>query len=364
MSSFLAASPPDVYAPIIDKDLQGSNNEIERWNQYRAEYAASIKDSDQFWSNVATQNLSWFSPFDSVSDGGFLDGDVKWFPNGKINACYNCVDRHLATRADQVAIIWEGDEIGSSKKITYRELSQDVCRIANVLKMKGVKKGDVVTIYMPMIPQVAMTMLACARIGAVHSIVFAGFSADSLRDRILDCNSKFLVIADEGKRGGKTLQLRQIAEEAAAQCPDVKHMLIFRPAVLYPDEAVTAAAVNGANGEVDATLLAKHRNPPSRRYGGANRGAVHWEDVWMHDWMPKARPVCPCEWMDSEDDFFILYTSGSTGKPKGVAHTTGGYLTYAALTTKKSFDLKVNHASLLYSIYIYIYISMINWSSC
>jgi acetyl-CoA synthetase len=310
MSSFLTASPPDVYAPVLAAD-ESKETEVQRWNEYRAEYERSIANPTAFWTAMSDRHLSWFSPFDRVLEGSFEDGDVKWFANGKINACYNCVDRHLPHRENQTAIIWEGDEIGTNQHITYRELSQEVCRIANVMKMNGVKKGDVVTIYMPMIPQVAMTMLACARIGAIHSIVFAGFSADSLRDRIADCNSKFVFVADEGKRGGKSLALKSIAEAAVVQCPGVTHMFLFRT--------------------TDPSL------PLPSSEGKA------WKDVWMHEWMPRARPVCPCEWMDAEDDFFILYTSGSTGKPKGVAHTTGGYLLYAAMTTQKSFGLKVRH---------------------
>jgi acetyl-CoA synthetase len=308
MSSFLAASPPDVYPPILS-GIDSKHDEVERWNSYRAEYQKSIEDPTKFWTEMSEKYLSWFSPFDRVLEGSFVDGDVKYFANGKINACYNCIDRHLPERENQTAIIWEGDEIGTNKHVTYRELSQEVCRIANVMKMNGVKKGDVVTIYMPMVPEVAMTMLACARIGAVHSIVFAGFSADSLRDRILDCNSKFVFVADEGKRGGKTLALRHIAEAAVVQCPGVSHLFLFKttgddvPVVAHPTKV--------------------------------------WNEVWMQDWMPRARPVCPCEWMDAEDDIFILYTSGSTGKPKGVAHTTGGYLLYAAMTLQKSFDYKV-----------------------
>jgi len=317
MSSFLTASPPNVYAPILSgNDLK--SNEVERWNEYRAAYQKSIENPTQFWTEMSEKYLSWFSPFNRVLEGSFVDGDVKWFANGKINACYNCIDRHLPERADQTAIIWEGDEIGTSKYITYRELSQEVGRIANVMKSNGVKKGDVVTIYMPMIPEVAYTMLACARIGAVHSIVFAGFSADSLRDRILDCNSKFVAVADEGKRGGKILPLRTIAEAAVVQCPNVSHVFLFK--TTDPATPVLPAA------------------------------SKHWQEVWMHEWMPRARPVCPCEWLDSEDDMFILYTSGSTGKPKGVAHTTGGYLLYAAMTLQKSFDIKVRSCPALLKI--------------
>ncbi len=308
MSAFLSSDQLNVYAPILSGD-QSKENEVERWNKYRADYQNSIENPTQFWTNMSEKYLSWFSPFNRVLEGSFADGDVKWFANGKINACYNCIDRHLPERENQTAIIWEGDEIGTHKYITYRELSQEVGRIANVLKMNGVKKGDVVTIYMPMVPEVAYTMLACARIGAIHSIVFAGFSAHSLRDRIIDCNSKFVAVADEGKRGGKTLGLRAIAEAAALECPHVSHLFLFKTSS-------------------DATPV--HAAPHK-----------HWAEVWMHEWMPRARPVCPCEWMDAEDDMFILYTSGSTGKPKGVAHTTAGYLLYAAMTFQNSFDYQV-----------------------
>jgi hypothetical protein len=310
MASFVTADPPHVYPPIL-KPGDKKEDEVKRWEDYKETYKRSIQDPSKFWTSMSEKYLSWFSPFDRVSEGSFEDGDVRWFSNGKINACYNCVDRHLPERADKTAIIWEGDEIGTHKHITYRELYQEVCKIANVMKAHGVRKGDVVTIYMPMIPQVAMTMLACARIGAVHSIVFAGFSADSLRDRIMDCNSRFIFIADEGKRGGKSLPLRSIAEAAALQCPHVSHVFSFRttdPNLPQPEPVAKAT----------------------------------WKEVWMHEWLLKARSVCPCEWIDAEDDFFILYTSGSTGKPKGVAHTTGGYLLYAAMTAQTSFDLKVN----------------------
>jgi len=255
---------------------------------------------------MAQKYLSWFEPYDLVRDGGFELGDINWFRNGKINACWNCVDRHLPKKQDQVAIVWEGDEVGTSRSITYKELHVEVCRIANALKSRGVRKGDVVTIYMPMIPEVAMVMLACARIGAIHSVVFAGFSAEALRGRILDCNSRYVVVADEGKRGGKVLGLKSIVDVAVDQCPDVNTMFVFR-------------------------------------YTGGERVAMKpGRDVWMNDLMSTVRPYCPCESMDSEDTLFYLYTSGSTGKPKGVAHSTAGYLMYAAMTVTLSFDLKAN----------------------
>ncbi len=247
--------------------------------------------------------LEFFSPYKNVSKGDFIQGDVRWFTEGKLNVCYNCVDKHLATRGDQTAIIWEGDEPGTDKKISYNELHREICKIANVMTSHGVRKGDVVTIYMPMIPELAMVMLACCRIGAIHSIVFAGFSSESLKGRIIDCNSKYIFVADEGLRGGKVLKLKNIADEAVAGCPEVKHMFVF----------------NRTGGSIN---MAEKR------------------DVMMAPELLKARPYAPCEWMDSEDILFILYTSGSTGKPKGVAHTTAGYLLQAAMTTDWSFNLK------------------------
>lgn len=270
---------------------------------YQEMHDLSLKNPEKFWNMASQRYLKWFTPYNRVSNGNFLEGDISWFTEGKINVCYNCIDKHIPERENQTAIIWESDEPGNSKKITYGELLKEVCRIANVLKMKGVRKGDVVTIYMPMIPEIAMVMLACARIGATHSVVFAGFSADALRDRIIDCNSKFLFVTDEGKRGGRKINLKKIANDAAKQCPDLDTMFVYK--------------YTGAEG------LEMH---PTR-------------DVWMHDLLPKVRPYCPCEAMDSEDTLFILYTSGSTGKPKGVAHSTAGYLLNAALTTDCSFNL-------------------------
>lgn len=276
----------------------------EGWNLYKARYTESLVEPDKFWSDEAQKYISWFSPFTSVMEGTLDLGDVNWFANGKLNACYNCIDKHVSEKGDQVAIIWEGDEPDLNKKITYRELKVEVSRIANVMKSKGVKKGDVVTIYMPMIPELAMTMLACARIGAIHSVVFAGFSAESLKGRILDCNSKFLFTTDEGLRGGKAIKLKGIADTAIAGLPDIITLVYTR----------TGAPVQMTTGR----------------------------DFSMTELLPSVRGHCPCEPMDSEDPLFILYTSGSTGKPKGVVHHTAGYLLNAAMTTNWSFDLQEN----------------------
>lgn len=246
--------------------------------------------------------------------GSFQEGDIAWFLDGKLNACYNCIDRHLPRRMKQTAIIWQGDEVNESQHITYETLLLQVSRIANVLLEHGVRKGDVVTIYLPMIPEVAMAMLACARIGAIHSVVFAGFSAESLKDRILDCNSKFLVTSHIGRRGGKDLKLKSVAVQSihllhSEGRGDLVQKLFVFP---YPNQCENTLSANEIlEIEVDMSLA-----------------------------LPKARPVCPCVWMDSEDLLFILYTSGSTGKPKGVAHSTAGYLLNAMATLDHSFDIQ------------------------
>ena len=317
MSEFLAPHPPSVwfisfnrfnlsfsqvYSPIA---LANDKTPRELWDEYQNKYQDSVKRNEEFWSAIANRYVTWFSPFQQVRTGGFIDGDIAWFTSGKLNASYNCIDRHISTQGDNVAIIWEGDEIGESKKITYNELHRKTCKIANALKSRGVKKGDVVTIYMPMIPETAMVILACARLGAVHSVVFAGFSADSLRDRILDCNSRFLVTTNIGRRGGKVLGLKGITDNAVAQCPDLSTVFVFQ----YP--GTTVESLGPKDFLVDAAL-------------------------------PQMRPYCPCEPMDSEDTLFILYTSGSTGKPKGVAHSTGGYLVNAAMTTETTFHVRAD----------------------
>ncbi len=262
--------------------------------QYDTMYAESLASPGPFWAREAAA-LTWFAPWRAVVEGE--GADVAWFPGGKLNACYDCVDRHPA---DRVAIVWAKNDPGDYERITYGELRARVSRIANVLRAHGVRKGDRVCIYLPMVPELAMTMLACARIGAVHSVVFAGFSAQALRDRILDAGAKVLVTADEGLRGPKRIALKHIADEAA-------------------------------EGVVDSVLVV-------RRTGAAvpmHAGRDHWLDTEE----AKQRPVCPIEWMDAEDPLFVLYTSGSTGTPKGLLHTTGGYLTYAAATFRWVFDV-------------------------
>jgi acetyl-CoA synthetase len=271
--------------------------------QYAAMYQHSVDDPDGFWGENAEKFLTWSKKWDKVIDYSYDADDlhIKWFEGGKLNVSYNCLDRHLETRGDQVAIIWEGDNPQEDKKITYRELHADVCKLANVLKSRGVQKGDRVCIYLPMIPEAAVAMLACTRIGAVHSIVFGGFSPDSLRDRVLDSNCKTVITSDESVRGGRHIPLKKNADKAMAECPEVSTMLV----------------VKRTGGEVAWT---------------------EGRDVWYHEAMAGASADCPPEEMDAEDPLFILYTSGSTGKPKGVLHTTGGYLVFAAMTHKYTFD--------------------------
>jgi acetyl-CoA synthetase len=269
---------------------------------YDAAYKASIADPDGYWGREAAR-LDWMTPFTKVKNTSFDAADlhIKWFEDGALNVAANCIDRHLATRGDQTAIIWEGDDPSVSRHISYRELHEEVCRFANVLKRRGVVKGDRVTLYMPMIPEAAYAMLACARIGAVHSVVFGGFSPDSLAGRITDCNSKLVITADEGLRGGKAIPLKKNADLAVDQCPMVEHVIVVRR----------------TGGDVAMT--------PNR-------------DVWYHEEAAKVSADCPAEAMNAEDPLFILYTSGSTGKPKGVLHTSGGYLLWAAWTHHYVFD--------------------------
>ena len=269
--------------------------------QYEAMYTASIETPDTFWAEQATDFLDWTTPFTQVSKCDMAKGDINWFLNGKLNVSSNCIDRHLPARADQVAILWEGDEPGLDRKITYQELHDHVCEMANVLKQRGVKKGDRVCIYMPMIPEAAFAMLACARIGAVHSVVFGGFSPDSLKDRILDSDCQTVITSDESARGGRLFPLKANADVAVAQCPNVHTVMV----------------VKRTGGDIDWV-------------GG--------RDIWYHEAIASAEKTCEPEAMDSEDPLFILYTSGSTGKPKGVLHTTAGYLLMAALTHKYVFD--------------------------
>ncbi len=264
-------------------------------------YQQSVEQPELFWGEQATSFLTWFKPWDQLHRSDLKKGEAEWFKGGKLNVAYNCIDRHLEQRADQVAIIWEGDNPSESAQITYRKLHSHVTRLANVLKSRGVKKGDRVCIYMPMIPEAAYAMLACARIGAVHSVVFGGFSPDALRDRILDADCRTLITADEGVRGGKYVPLKQNADKALKDCPNVSSVLV----------------VQRTQGKVDW---------------------VEGRDLWYHEALHGVSEDCPPEWMDAEDPLFILYTSGSTGKPKGVLHTTGGYLLSAAMTHKYVFD--------------------------
>ena len=272
--------------------------------QYQDMYARSLDDADGFWAEHG-QRIDWIKPFSKVKNTHYGKDDVsiKWYEDGTLNACVNCVDRHVETRGDQVAIIWEGDEPDQTAKITYRQLHEEVCKFANVLKAQGVKKGDRVTIYMPMIAEATYAMLACARIGAVHSVVFGGFSPDALAGRILDCDSTCVITADEGVRGGKKIPLKANTDAALAQCPDVTSVIVVER---------TGAGVAMQDGR----------------------------DVWYHQEKEKADKDCPAEEMSAEDPLFILYTSGSTGKPKGVLHTTGGYMVYASMTHQYVFDYK------------------------
>jgi len=269
--------------------------------KYKKLYAESIADPAKFWGEQG-KRLDWIKPYSKVKNTSF-EGNVsiKWYEDGTLNASANCIDRHLKDRADQTAIIWEGDDPNESKHITYAELHDNVCRLANVMKSHGVKKGDRVTIYLPMIPEAAYAMLACARIGAIHSVVFGGFSPDSLAGRIQDCDSAYVITADEGLRGSKKVPLKANTDEALKTCPGVKKVLVVK------------------------------------RTGG-NIAWSEGRDVWYHDEMGKASKDCPPTEMSAEDPLFILYTSGSTGKPKGVLHTTGGYLVYTAMTHQYVFD--------------------------
>jgi acetyl-CoA synthetase len=274
--------------------------------KYQAMYRQSVKDPNGFWAEQA-QRIDWIEPFSKVKNTSYDPHNVsiKWFEDGVLNVAYNCIDRHLDNRADQVAIIWEGDDPKDDKKITYRELHDEVCRMANILRLRNVAKGDRVTIYMPMIPEAAYAMLACARIGAIHSVVFGGFSPDSLAGRIEDCKSNVVITADEGVRGGRKIPLKANTDAANAK-------------------------VAGAGHAVDHVIVVK------RTGGAVDMDQVR--DVWYHEPADMVTTECPSEQMNAEDPLFILYTSGSTGKPKGVLHTTGGYLVYTAITHQYVFD--------------------------
>jgi acetyl-CoA synthetase len=269
--------------------------------QYNDMYRRSVDDPEGFWAEQAEKFVTWFKPWKEVLKWDFHKANIRWFEDAALNVSYNCLDRHLETRGDQVAILWEGDNPKVDQKITYRELHTQVCKFANVLKARGVKKGDRVSIYMPMIPQVAVAMLACARIGAVHSVVFGGFSPEALKDRILDSDCRVVITADEGRRGGRPVPLKTNTDKALTECPNVH----------------TVVVVKNTGGDIP------------------------WQgerDIWYQQTMAEASAECEAEEMEAEDPLFILYTSGSTGKPKGVLHTSGGYLLYTAMTHKYVFD--------------------------
>ena len=271
-------------------------------NDYQTMYAESLADNDAFWARHG-KRIDWIKPYTEISDVSYDAADlhIHWFSDGTLNAAANCLDRHLEERGDQTAIIWEGDDPADSRHVTYAELHAEVCKFANVLKAEGAKKGDRITIYMPMIPEAAVAMLACVRIGAVHSVVFGGFSPDALAGRIRDCDSNMVITSDEGVRGGRPIPLKANTDAALDNCPDCNKVIVVRR---------TGGDINWVAGR----------------------------DVWYHEAMDGASAACPAEEMNAEDPMFILYTSGSTGKPKGVLHTTGGYMVYASMTHEYVFD--------------------------
>ncbi len=291
---------------MVDQQIYPILNEFSQHayidkNLYETLYARSLKEPESFWAEQAEKFIHWFAPWSEVQSGDFENLNVQWFTNGKLNACYNCVDRHLPQRANQTAIIWEGDKLSESLQISYAELHEKICRFANVLKKYGVQKGERICIYMPMVPETIVAMLACARIGAIHSVIFAGFSSTALKERILDADCRLVITANEGIRGNKIIPLKLNIDEALIDCPNVKTVIVLK----------------------------RNENP------------VPWKnerDVWYHQYIDTVSSQCPCEIMDANDPLFILYTSGSTAKPKGILHVTGGYLLYAAITHKYIFN--------------------------
>ncbi len=279
------------------------NDALVSSSEYDEMYRLSVEDPDAFWAQQAKDYLDWFQPWDKVQEWDYLTGETRWFDGGILNVSVNCLDRHLQTRGDQTAIIWEGDDPEVSSTLSYRELYEQVCRFANAMRARGIKKGDRVAIYMPMIPEAAVAMLACTRIGAIHSIVFGGFSPSALKDRIQDAECCAVITADEGVRGGRSVSLKQNVDTSVAECPSVQTVFVVRR---------TGAEIEWNNGR----------------------------DIWWHEACDAEDSECEPEKMAAEDPLFILYTSGSTGKPKGVLHTTAGYLLYAAITHKLVFDYK------------------------
>ncbi|MBU0552536.1 acetate--CoA ligase [Myxococcota bacterium] len=288
----------ETYAPKPE-NLEDAH--LAQFEEYARQYRQSLDSASWFWAEKA-RRLTWFHPWTTVLDADHDEADFAWFSGGRLNVCYNCVDRHIQDLADEPAVIWAADEPGRYERITYRQLKHRVGQLANVLKAHGVRRGDRVCLYMPMIPEVVYAMLACARIGAIHSVVFAGFSAEALRDRVLDADARIIVTADEGRRGGKFLPLKRIVDQAIA------------------------------GTKIDAVLVARRTGRPVPMNPA--------RDYWLDEEMSKQRTTCTVEWMGAEDPLFILYTSGSTGKPKGVLHTSGGYLVWAATTHHYVFDYR------------------------
>lgn len=289
--------------PMNEKQTNVTHLSLER---YQSMYQASMDDPEGFWREHG-QRLDWFSPYSQVKNTSFAAGsvDIQWFADGTLNACYNCVDRHLSESGDKTAIIWEGDEVDVHTSLTYKELHEKICRFANALKASGIEKGDRVAIYMPMVPEAAIAMLACARLGAVHSVIFAGFSSNAIADRLNDCSAKAVITSDESRRGGKNFPVKVNVDKALAgsACPTIEHVIVFQ----------------NTGGEVDFEAP---------------------RDLWWHEIVGQESADCPAEVMNAEDPLFILYTSGSTGKPKGVLHTTGGYMVWASMTHQYAFDLR------------------------
>ena len=281
-------------------EAKSSNPHLKNLDEYKELYKQSIENPKEFFKMMAVENLSWIRDFTDVHNDEFAN--TKWFADGKINLCENCIDRHLENKAEKIALIWEGDEPGNSKSYTFKEVYKEVCKFSNVLKSLEISKGSRVCIYMPMIPEAAFAMLACTRIGAIHSVVFGGFSPESLKDRILDADCEIVITADEGIRGGKVVPLKSNVDKALNQCPDVKNTIVVK------------------------------------RTGNK----INWNDerdLWYEDLVKKVSSLCEPEPMNSEDPLFILYTSGSTGKPKGVLHTTAGYLLGAHMSFKYLFGV-------------------------
>ncbi|KAF9964705.1 acetyl-CoA synthetase, partial [Mortierella alpina] len=274
---------------------------VKSYEQYKELHRQSIENPDEFFGKMATELLSWSKPFHTVQHGGLEHGDIAWFLDGQLNAAYNCVDRHALADPNKIAIIYEADEPNESENITYSELLRQVCQLAGALRARGIRKGDTVAIYMPMIPEAIVAFLACARIGALHSVVFAGFSAEALRDRVQDAACRLVITADQGKRGGKTIETKKIVDDALKTCPSVETVIVCQRT-------------------------------------GADVPMKEGRDFWWNDECSKRMSYLTPEPMNSEDPLFLLYTSGSTGTPKGVMHTTAGYLLGAAATVKYVFD--------------------------